>query len=102
MVFIRKSFDKESYDTLIREFMSHLDLIHSQMADTVPRQVMNSIIKIEGDLLAFKNGERTYSPQQVTEMRRGLSYLKKMTNLHVYGYNSSGFDIPVLFQGEYI
>ena len=80
--------------------MTHLELVQSELVDTVPCQVKNSIVKLEADLAAFKNGERTYSPQQVTQMRRGLVYLKKMTSLHVYGYNSSGFDIPVLFQGK--
>ena len=100
-VFIRKSFSKDDYENLIREFMSHLEKLQSQMMNLIPRQISTSIVKLEHDLEEFKIGKRNYSPQQVTNIRRALFYLKKIQVLKVYGYNSSGFDIPVLFQGKH-
>ena len=99
-VFVRKSFSKDDYENLIREFMTHLEKLQSQMMNLIPRQILTSVVKLEADLEEFKLGKRNYSPQQVTNMRRALFYLKKLQILKVYGYNSSGFDIPVLLQGE--
>ena len=98
-VFVRKSFSKDDYETLIREFMSHLESLQLKMVSRMPRKVLSSIVKLEASLDEFKQGQRNYSPLQVTNIRRALGYLKKMQILKVYGYNSSGFDIPVLFQG---
>ena len=59
-------------------------------------------MKLELAVEEFRAGKRNYSPKQITEIRRALWYLKKMQILKVFGYNSSGFDIPVLFQGKMI
>ena len=100
-VFIRKSFSKSDYESLIRDFMSHLEALQLEMANLIPRQVQKSIVQLECAVEEFKQGKRNYSPQQITTIRRALVYMNKLQQLKVYGYNSSGFDIPVLFQGNY-
>ena len=100
-VFRRKSFSVTDYEELIIDFLSYLEQIQNELVDLLPRPVLESIEKLEKSIAEFRRGERNYSPAQSTNISRGLHYLRTMKLLKVYGYNSSGFDIPVLFQGEF-
>ena len=100
-VFRRKSFSQDDYEKLINEFISHLHALQSQMVALIPNQVQKSIEDLEEAWSSFRKGERNYSPMQSSRIAKSLRYLKQMKTLKVYGYNSSGFDVPVLFQGDY-
>ena len=70
------------------------------MIELMPRKISRSVLHLECELDAIKTEGRNYSPDQVAKMTQALKYLRKICNLKCYGYNSSGFDIPVLFQGN--
>ena len=99
-VFKRKSFSQDDYETLINDFLSHLHALQSQMVSLLPNHVEKSIEDLQEAWTSFQKGERNYSPAQSARIAKGLRYLKQMKVLKVYGYNSSGFDLPVLFQGN--
>ena len=98
----RRSFSQDHYETFVNEFLSHLNELQSELVDLMPRKILHSISHLEQEANAIKNQERNYSPEQATQLRDALHYLKSMTILRVYGYNSGHFDLPVLFQGEFV
>ena len=95
----RRSFEQADLEQLINEFLSHLHQAHLEMVDLMPRKIARSVLHLENELAAIKHEGRNYSPYQKAKMTQALKYLTKIRHLKCYGYNSSGFDIPVLFQG---
>ena len=102
IVFRRKGFTKADYESLISQFMSHLEQAQSEMVETIPERVLASIQELQNHISQFRKGESQFSPGQFTKICRAKRYLNLMTTLKVYGYNSSGFDLPVLFQGKFV
>ena len=99
-VFRRKSFSKADYEALISDFMSHLNKLHTEMVDLMPDNIDKSLSELEEHMAEFRKGQRQFSPGQYSKICSAKYYLDQMKTLKVYGYNSSGFDLPVLFQGN--
>ena len=101
-VFTRDSFDKEDYVRVLREFTTHLKKLHFDLSQALPPQVHTSIEQIQ-DILAQNDscdkGSKILSLSRQAKFRNALHYLKKLTKLGVFGFNSERYDLCILLPG---
>ena len=102
-VFSRNSYDKEDYVRVLREFTSHLKNLQCEHVKTLPDQIHTSIAAIEEILEQNKQAEAEHrallSVDRKTKFRAGLSYLKSLLKLRVFGFNSERYDLCILLPG---
>ena len=98
-IIVRNGMDEPSYRQFISDFVSHLRHLQKEYEKTLPKSLFEKLKGLQSDLDAFKNRERTYSFSQISRMREAILHLQKIRKLNVFGFNSSSYDLGVLFSG---
>ena len=99
-VFTRDTFDKDDYVRVLREFTAHLKNLHFDLLQALPEQVHTSIEKIEEILEQNRSSnKKLLSISRENKFRNGLHYLKSLTRLGVFGFNSERYDLCILLPG---
>ena len=106
----RKSFSETDHDAFFKDISDYLFSMASEYRKTVPEKILNGIMSIQSILSADKKKTQTNEEAGVevesrlnvydkSMLTRGLHYLRKVTTLKVFGYNSENYDMPLLLPG---
>ena len=106
----RNSLSKVDHDHFHRDIADYIDTLAIQYRKTIPEKVLNGISSIQSILSADRKKSDTNNEHGVqiesrlnvynrAMLTRGLYYLKKITTLKIYGYNSENYDMPLLLPG---
>ena len=88
--FIRKDSSPESAESIIQEFFEYLAIIKQKYDAEIPNYYNDAIAKIEEEIKKLN-----FSAEQ-RKLYNYLQFLKNITSLIIYGFNSSKFDLPIL------
>ena len=106
----RDSLSQSDHDLFHEAIASHLETLANEYRKTIPEKVLNGISSIQSILSADRKKSDTNNEHGVqiesrlnvynrAMLTRGLYYLKKITTLKIYGYNSENYDMPLLLPG---
>ena len=89
--FERESSNAEHYQKLVDDFMKYL--VELQLKVRVPLEMQNAMDKMDDKLK-----DMLPSPEK-SRIQSFRNYLSMYEQLHVFGFNSSRFDLPILIGG---
>ena len=89
--FERESSSPEHYQKLVDEFMKYLMDLQTKIE--IPMEMEDAIEKMESEIKGMDP-----SPER-SRVQSFRNYLRNYEQLHVFGFNSSRFDLPVLIGG---
>ena len=106
----RNSLSQSDHDLFHEAIASHLETLANEYRKTIPEKILNGISSIQSILSADRKKSDTNNEHGVqiesrlnvynrAMLTRGLYYLKKITTLKIYGYNSENYDMPLLLPG---
>ena len=106
----RQSLSEADHDQFHREIADYIETLSLEYRKTVPEKVLEGISSIQSILAADRKKTDTNNEHGVqieprlnvynrAMLTRGLYYLKKITTLKIYGYNSENYDMPLLLPG---
>ena len=108
--FKRESFSKDDHDQFYSSISRYLISLAVEYQKTIPEKVLNSIVSIQTLLADDRKKSKVNADNGVTleprldvynktMLTRGLHYLKRITLLKIYGFNSETYDMPLLLPG---
>ena len=106
----RKSFSELDHDTFFKSISDHFISMASEYRKTIPEKILSGIASIQSILSFDKKKSQTNIEAGVdvesrlnvhdkSMLTRGLNYLRRVTGLKIYGYNSENYDMPLLLPG---
>ena len=99
-VISRNSFSHEDYISFYKEIVAHMRVMALEYAKTLPECIFESITKINAILDKDRKSESNkLDVHRKTLLERGLFYLKQITKMRIYGYNSEKYDQPLILPG---
>ena len=107
--FKRESFSHEDYLKFFNQIAFYLKQSCLEYFRTLPTSILDSIAKLEVQVKEFQTRRKTnisngifdpnYSPKDYFLMKAGLTYLKKILVLRIFGFNSERYDNPIFIPG---
>ena len=107
--FARESLSHEDYLAFFRKVSHYLKVTCLEYTSSLPDKISESILKLEKHIEQYKKSFKSPSDEQYIEpsftrqefflMKAGLTYLKKIQTLRIYGFNSEKYDYPIFLPG---
>ena len=88
--FVRKDSSPQSSVCLVQQFFEMLEYIHGKMKETIPSYIFDAQEHIQSLL------EEGRFNKHRTKYLTWRTYLSSFTNMSVFGFNSSKFDLPCI------
>ena len=111
--FARDSFSHDDYLSFFAKIGHFLKLTWLEYIKSLPDSILESILKLETQIKEYKNtfinsnepgsrdfqNDREFTPKEFFLMKAGLTYLKKLQTLRIFGFNSEKYDFPIFLPG---
>ena len=96
----RNSFSQEDYIAFYQEIISHIRLMASEYAKTIPTCIFEAISKIQCILSTDRKSEsNNLDVYRKSMLQKSLNHLQQITVMRIYGYNSEKYDQPLILPG---
>ena len=99
-VISRNSFSEADYNKFYQEVVRHIFFMANEYTQTLPSCISESILKIQEILEKERKSESSnLDVYRKTMLQKSLFYLKQVSKLRIYGYNSEKYDQPLILPG---
>ena len=111
--FTRNSFSYDDYLAFFAEIGHFLKITCLEYFKSLPQSLIENIVKLETQIKEYKKtfrdsseqgsrdcqNDREFTPKEFFLMKAGLTYLKKILTLRIFGFNSEKYDFPIFLPG---
>ena len=111
--FMRDSLSRDDYSIFFTKVGHFLKLSCLEYMRSIPHSIPESIAKLESQIDEYKKtfrdsnetgsrdflNDREFTPKEFFLMKSGVTYLKKLLTLRIFGFNSEKYDYPIFLPG---